>query len=48
MLQPTVSVDGFSVVADETQTTGGSGPGFDVVGALGGLLALGLFAARRK
>lgn len=41
------TLDGFSVVAEETEQTGGSGPGFGVAGALIALLAAALIAHRR-
>jgi len=41
------SLDGFSVVAEESGPTGGSGPGFGVAGALIALLAATLIAHRR-
>lgn len=42
------SFDGFSVVAEESEPTGGSGPGFGIAGALISLLAVALIAHRRE
>lgn len=41
------SFDGFSVTAEESEQTGGSGPGFGVAVALTALLAAALIAHRR-